>query len=753
MKRLYYLSLLAFLGFASKAAGQSMNLYEMDTIQTIELTFTQPNWDYQMDTAKSGSQGYLLAAECKINGVLYDSVGVKYKGNSSYSAARVKNPLHIKLDHVHSGADYQGYNDLKLNNGFKDPSFLREVMAYSILRQYMFAPQANYARLYINGTFWGLYTNVEDVNNDFSERAFLSSGNAYFKCNPNYGSGGASDLRYLGADSSLYFNSYELQSDAGWNELVDLCDTLNNLPSQINAIFDVDRALWMHAFNDVLVNLDSYSGAIKQNYYLYRGENKSFNPVIWDLNESFGAFNNSGSGGPLSVSSMQTLTPLLHASESNWPLIYRLLADPMYKRMYLAHMRTIVDENFAADQYLTTAYALQALVDSTVNADPNKLFTYSNFVDGLTVNVMSMGTIPGISVLMDSRTPYLQGTTELSATPPTISAITVSDPTPTVGDSVWVTASVTSPTFVALGSRLASWQRFVRTQMFDDGAHGDGAAGDGVYGARLVCGSGSVEYYLYAENANAGIFSPERAEFEFHTLSPTAVEISAGSLVINEFMASNSSAVTDPAGGYSDWIELYNNTGSDLNLTSLYLTDDYAVPTKWEFPSETTIAAFSYLIVWCDQDMFEPGIHANFKLSGSGEQILMSYASGNVIDSVTFGAQTANVSMERCPNGTGPFMVATPHTHNAPNCSLGQTPAIEAGDWLLYPNPASEAVWVSGDELISRAELLSVTGQVVQVLEMAPAQQAQLDLGGLPNGMYLLRLNGGDAFLKLVVSR
>lgn len=80
---------------------------------------------------------------------------MKYKGNSSYSASRVKNPFHIKLDKV-IDQDYQGHEDIKLANGFSDPSMVREVSAYSICRQYMDAPRCNYARVYVNGTYSGL---------------------------------------------------------------------------------------------------------------------------------------------------------------------------------------------------------------------------------------------------------------------------------------------------------------------------------------------------------------------------------------------------------------------------------------------------------------------------------------------------------------------------------------------------------------------------------------------------------------------
>ena len=80
-----------------------------------------------------------------------------------------------------------------------------------------------------------------------------------------------------------------MKSDYGWSNLYNLIDTLNNFSDSINYILNVDRALWMHAINYSLINFDSYVG-YSQNYYLYKSVSNQFNPIIWDLNMSFGSF-------------------------------------------------------------------------------------------------------------------------------------------------------------------------------------------------------------------------------------------------------------------------------------------------------------------------------------------------------------------------------------------------------------------------------------------------------------------------------
>ncbi|MFN6013490.1 MAG: CotH kinase family protein, partial [Flavobacteriales bacterium] len=116
-----------------------------------------------------------MADSVRINGVVYDSVGVKYKGNSSYNANNNKNPLHIELDYVHGSYDYQGYTDIKLQNGYQDPSMIREVLSYAILEQYMDCPKANFANVYINGTLRGVYSNAESINDKFNGDHYYSS--------------------------------------------------------------------------------------------------------------------------------------------------------------------------------------------------------------------------------------------------------------------------------------------------------------------------------------------------------------------------------------------------------------------------------------------------------------------------------------------------------------------------------------------------------------------------------------------------
>jgi spore coat protein CotH len=190
----------------------AQNFFDPNKVQEIKLTFYQNNWDYILDSLKAVNESaYLLAPKVEVNGVVFDSVGVKYKGNSTYKAGNAKNPLHIELDYVKKKQDYNGIKDIKLSNCWSDPTFVREPVSYEILRQYMVAPQTNHSKVWMNGQYWGVYVNQESINKDFVKNYLHSSGdNPFFKCNPEQiggpGTGGNyPDLVYTSADSSFYY--------------------------------------------------------------------------------------------------------------------------------------------------------------------------------------------------------------------------------------------------------------------------------------------------------------------------------------------------------------------------------------------------------------------------------------------------------------------------------------------------------------------------------------------------------------------
>ena len=178
-----------FIAFSQLSLFSQNNFFSTDSIKEIRLHFYESNWDNILDSLYILGYNERILADLIIDGVSYDSVGVRYKGFSSASIDRLKNPFNIKLDYIIEDQNHQGIDKIKLANGYQDPSFIREVLSYEIARKYLPSPKANYLNLYINDTLWGLYTNVEAINkiHNIIEKRIIKNPTQWFWQHNRYG--------------------------------------------------------------------------------------------------------------------------------------------------------------------------------------------------------------------------------------------------------------------------------------------------------------------------------------------------------------------------------------------------------------------------------------------------------------------------------------------------------------------------------------------------------------------------------------
>lgn len=717
------------------------DFYDINTINTVELIFEQSNWDELLDQLYADGEEERLMGTAIVNGITYDSVGVRYKGNSSYNAKNGKNPLNIKLDYIIKNQEHENYGTLKLSNGFKDPSFVRETLSYEIARTYFPASLSNYAKVTINGSTIGLYTSNQDVDKHFLRTHYYSDDQPFFK-GELAGKAGLNVWGYLGEDSSSYRNYYEIESDDGWADLIEFLNILNNDVKSIENVLSVDRHLWMLAFDILMVNLDAPVN-FGHNYYLYKDGTGRFSPIIWDLNENFGIFTQLLSGGGLNVAGMQRMDLFLNSTNEQYPIIKQIFSIPTYKKMFVAHMKTIIEDYFANGQYRIRALEIQDIIDSEIRNDPNFGYSYSDFKDNIDNSITGgVGSVPGrpsyvgITELMDVRVAYLNSAPEFIAPQPVITNITHNPSDILPHEDVWITAEVQTADIVQLAYRTSQKDMFNKIDMFDDGIHNDTNAGDDVYGVSVSAGSSGIQYYIYAENQDAAAFSPNRAEYTYYSLE------TAGNLVINEFMASNDATVADQDGEFDDWIELYNNSPDPVDLTGYFLSDDADDLPKWTFP-DTSIAAGDYLIVWADSDGNQSGLHTNFKLSASGESIYLTDPDFVIIDEVEFSNQSTDISMGRYPNGTGSFDQMQP-TVAGPNESMALV--VENHNTNLpgplqlhqnFPNPFNPKTSIT-------YSLSNSTGVELTVMNLRGERIKILKSGIQPAGTYEVMWDGTD---------
>lgn len=191
--------------------------------------------------------------------------------------------------------------------------------------------------------------------------------------------------------------------------------------------------------------------------------------------------------------------------------------------------------------------------------------------------------------------------------------------------------------------------------------------------------------------------------------------VQAQNLFVNEFLASNDSCCTDEYGEFDDWIEIYNPGPNPVDIGGMYITDDLTDPTAWQIPATapdtTTIPAGGFLVLWADKQSEQGVLHVEIKLSSGGEQIGLYASDGTtVIDTLTFGAQTTDVSEGRYPDASGNWLNfdnPTPGNTNktipvvvnefmASNDAYFPDPFGEFDDWIEVYNVGTAPVDIGG---------------------------------------------------------
>lgn len=525
-------------------------LMDHTILRSMDVTFYDPGYDNILHNNWINELGLRLPATVQLDGGQFlANVMIRYKGNSTYSIpsdqGNPKVPYNLDFNDSISGQTLLGYNKVKLANAIFDPTFVKEITAYNIYRRYLPSPQASLMQLNVQGDYLGLYVNTESVDRQFLTKHFGENNGVLFKCDPiqQFGQGGGptgdSNLKWLGSDSTLYYNHYRLKSASGWDELVNLIDILNNDPTNLDAVLNIDRVLWAFAVNQAILNLDTYNGLYQHNYYLYQTEDGLFQMIPWDVSESFlGAL----LGMNANTTELYEYDPYNGYNSLTTPLSLALTSNPSshYGKIYSAHLRTIINESLNALEIESFANGLQSICATAANTDPNKLFGmaqfYSNVDDELVIPfIFSAG---GIISSVDLRKPYLESLPSISAAPPVVDNPTVLTQQGVFGEN-YVTAQVSNSTSVELMATISPYNsKFVSVPMLDDGLNGDLVAGDGNFTATFpwVMSGQPTKFYIRANNADATMLNPERAEYEFWTYDlPLATENIAANLTVSMY--------------------------------------------------------------------------------------------------------------------------------------------------------------------------------------------------------------------------
>ncbi|MDG2369565.1 MAG: CotH kinase family protein [Flavobacteriales bacterium] len=506
------------------------NLFDADSLRELNLNFYNSNYHNTLVSSFFNNPSLRIPATLTLNGETYDSVGVRYKGNSTFCIPNDDNipkvPYNIDMNYWVSGQKIMDYKKLKLANAYMDATFAREYIASEIYQNYLPSSEVNLLKLNVQGNYLGLYVNTESVNKQFLEKHFNEKNGALFKCDNadvfcgnNNNNATEPNLSWLGTDSTTYYDTYTIKSDHGWQKLQELIYTLNFNTNEIDSILNVDRVLWAFAVNTVIANFDTYNGYYVHNYYLYQSEDGLFQMIPWDLSQSFlnallgwDIFLQPGDPDPIEFDPFFGDIP-----STGRPLTAKLLNNPSYRKQYTAHIRTIMND-LDSTQLRSEINQVQNLAYPAALSDIYKLFSINNFSFNVE-NDLSFGAwggygFGGIMSTLIKRLNFLSNHSEINYQAPTINNVSLNDDL--------ITAEIQNATSVNLMATINTYSsKFKSFLMNDNGTDGDLVSSDGIYSSLVpyLNAIEDVKFYIKAENNDALTLSPQRAEYEYYIIS------------------------------------------------------------------------------------------------------------------------------------------------------------------------------------------------------------------------------------------
>jgi len=408
-------------------------VFNSNKVTTVDIEIAEEDWT---DMLENASAEELKQADITVNGKKVENVAIRTKGNLSLRSVvnsdSDRYSLKIDFDYYDDTKSLYGLKKLNLNNNYSDSTLMREYISYELMEQMgLPTPAHSYMYVTVNGEERGLFLGVEAVDETFLANNYGSNDGFLFK--PD---GTGSDLKYISDDIEDY-TGIGLKTNEGninQSKLVEMLDAINN-GGDIEKYIDVDEMLRYFAVNTALVNLDSYQGNMKHNYYLYE-QNGVFSIIPWDYNMSFGGFgagggriaggngenqadvttnmekpvaqNNgqpdqTGDGGMQqqrgggvdmgmgmsgnlindSAINFSVTTPVSGTTLEDRPLLKALLSNDEYRDKYEGYLEELATTYLTEEYVQSITKKLAVLLTTYVEADPTKFSTTEQFLEAV----------------------------------------------------------------------------------------------------------------------------------------------------------------------------------------------------------------------------------------------------------------------------------------------------------------------------------------------------------------------------------
>lgn len=579
--------------------------------------------------------------------------------------------------HFPKDEPFLGATEVVLDWPGRDATAQQEPMAYWIARE-LGIPfnHRRYVRLHVNGVTeasrGSIYEDAQQVNSDLMSSWFPSDAEGeLYKIEQWFEFDDILNLSYIGAPRLQNYLNPDGQKKVAryrWNwlkravrgsasnyeQLFELIDAANpapgpEYPSLLTALADIEEWMRVFATENIVVNFDAWGYDIGKNMYAYKPERGRWQLFMWDIDWVMTASAQVGYS-PQSPLMYRGTAPF--GAENRDPVVGRMYQDPTLQRAYWRAIQDAIEGPLRPEQVasrMDTMYA--ALVANNVTHSAGLPLTSPDEV----------------KEWLRQRQNYLQR--QLNAVTPNFEVL---PPPPAVIDSNPLTLTGTAPPgirelrvnnliYPVTWTRVTNWSISVPL-----------ASGTNVL---QVTG---IDRLGQSSPALPGPLTV----LHTGTNPPPILRIAPS---INEWMPDNSRFLADPADSdFEDWFELCNPSDQELDLTGYSLSDDPFEPGKFQIPPQTGISPHGFLLIWADDEVAQnvPGgdLHASFRLSQSGETIVLTGPDGRVVDRIDFGAIPTDRSGGRWPDGKAlqpaPLRMPTPRARNLPTNDAVPAPTI-----------------------------------------------------------------------------
>lgn len=420
------------LGGVSVPMAYEEALFDTEEVMRIDIQMKQEEWEEMLENAAAKEY---YACDVQINDQKLGNVGLRTKGNTSLSAI-ARNPdtdrfsFKLEFDHYVEGQTCLGLDKLILNNNYADATSMKEAVVYDMYRYLgVDASLYNYAELSLNGEYLGVYLALEAVEESFLLRNYgTGDGNLYKPDSmkmgggdkgafggeppkpgekdvaawkeerleegderkktergkmpdggPSMGGGNGANLNYTDEELSSYSDIWDGEvTDTGKADHSRVVTALKNIGSgtDLEKYLDVDNLLKYMAVHAFSVNLDSLSGNMAHNYYLYE-YNGMLNILPWDYNLAFGGMNMGPENDASEVVNDAVDTPFAGTT-----FFDGLLENETYLSRYHEYLNQLAQEYVLGGRFQEVYEGIRERIDTLVETDPTALYSYEEYEAG-----------------------------------------------------------------------------------------------------------------------------------------------------------------------------------------------------------------------------------------------------------------------------------------------------------------------------------------------------------------------------------